>query len=107
MPCWPAKAWMANRSSIPIRCGSSTPCRPTCVGLAPANRTSAASAVRRISRRTIAEVANYAYGKTDDGVWVNLYGGNVLDTTIGGETMKLTQEANYPWDGNIKITVNV
>jgi len=56
--------------------------------------------------RTIAEVANYAYCKTDDGVCVSLYGGNVLETTVGGETLKLTQETNYPWDGRIKIMVN-
>jgi len=30
----------------------------------------------------------------------------VLETTVGGETLKLTQETNYPWDGRIKIMVN-
>jgi uncharacterized protein len=55
--------------------------------------------------RTIAEASNYAYSKTDLGIAVNLYGSNTLETTVGGERLKLTQEADYPWDGAIKITI--
>ncbi len=33
--------------------------------------------------------------------------GNTLATTLkDGSTLKITEETNYPWDGNIKITVN-
>ena len=32
--------------------------------------------------RTIAEVGSYAYGKSDDEVWVHLYGGSTLDTEL-------------------------
>src|SRR5262249_38111966 len=32
--------------------------------------------------RLLAEVGSYAYGRSDRGVWVNLYGGNVLDTEL-------------------------
>ena len=56
--------------------------------------------------RTIAEVGGYAYSKTDDAIWINLYGSNRLATTLGGKKLKLTQSSNYPWDGNIKITVD-
>ena len=34
--------------------------------------------------RTIAEVGGYAYGRSDDRVWVHLYGGNTLDTALAG-----------------------
>jgi DUF1680 family protein len=57
--------------------------------------------------RTIAEVANYAYGRSERGVWVNLYGGSVLDTELGlGAKLKLTQETDYPWDGRIQIRID-
>jgi len=55
--------------------------------------------------RTIAEVSNYAYCKTDRGIAVNLYGSNSLETTVNGEKLRLKQETDYPWDGTVKITV--
>ena len=57
--------------------------------------------------RTLAESADYAYARSDEAVWVNLYGSSVLDTTIGnGRKVKLTQETEYPWNGRVRITVN-
>lgn len=55
--------------------------------------------------RTIAEVNSYAYSVSDDAVWVNLYGGNVLDTEHKGSRIKVTQESNYPWDGDASFTI--
>jgi DUF1680 family protein len=56
--------------------------------------------------RTLAEVHGYAYGRSDDAVWVNLYGGSVLDTTLPtGDRVILAQETDYPWDGRVRITV--
>ena len=56
--------------------------------------------------RTIAESGNYAYGKSANAIFVNLYGGSTLTTTLGGTTVRLTQETEYPWNGRIRITVN-
>lgn len=59
--------------------------------------------------RLISMAQNMAYSISDDKrVWVNLYGSNQLNTTFNdGSVLDLTQTAvNYPWDGNIKITVN-
>jgi DUF1680 family protein len=57
--------------------------------------------------RTIAEVSNYAYSISDEGVWMNLYGGSNLSTKLkDGSVVKLTQVTNYPWDGSIDITVD-
>lgn len=54
--------------------------------------------------RTIAEVSNYAYSVSEDGVWVNLYGANKLSTKLkDGEQVRLTQETNYPWEGQVRI----
>ncbi|WP_241462379.1 aceric acid hydrolase [Sphingobacterium deserti] len=55
--------------------------------------------------RTIAEVANYAYGLSDKAVWVNLYGGNMLNTNFNGKSIKIKQESNYPWDGDALFTL--
>jgi hypothetical protein len=55
--------------------------------------------------RTVAEVNQYAYGRSDRGVWVHLYGGSALDTELPGGRVKLTQETKYPWDGRVRITV--
>ncbi|RPJ20226.1 MAG: glycoside hydrolase family 127 protein, partial [Planctomycetaceae bacterium] len=57
--------------------------------------------------RTIAETAAYAYSVSDEGVWVNLYGSNVLDTRLpGGGAVKLRQQTQYPWEGTIRITLD-
>ena len=56
--------------------------------------------------RTIAESANYAYSKSGDSIWVNLYGGSSLDTDLPGiGKVKLAQETEYPWSGRVRITV--
>ncbi len=57
--------------------------------------------------RTIAKVAGWAYSLSDNGVSVNLYGGNKLDTHMqDGTNIKLSQRTNYPWDGAIEIEVD-
>lgn len=57
--------------------------------------------------RTIAKVSGWAYSLSQNGVAVNLYGGNELKTKLeDGSKLELTQETQYPWDGTVKITVN-
>lgn len=55
--------------------------------------------------RTVAEVGNYAYAKSADAVWVNLYGGNTLSTDLQSGRVALRQVTNYPWEGSIRLTV--
>ena len=55
--------------------------------------------------RTIAEVNNYLYSLSDDGLWFNLYGSNVLNTKWKNNTINIRQETAYPWNGDIKLTV--
>ncbi len=56
--------------------------------------------------RTVSEVSNYAYSISDKGLWLNLYGGSTLATTLtDGTSLRLSQQTDYPWDGNIKIRV--
>lgn len=57
--------------------------------------------------RTIAKLHGWAYSISGQAVWVNLYGGNILETRLpDGSPIKLTQQTNYPWDGHVKIIVD-
>ena len=57
--------------------------------------------------RTIAEAGTYVYARSPRTLWVNLYGGSTVTTTLDGiGRVKLTQETEYPWNGRVRITVN-
>ena len=56
--------------------------------------------------RTLAQLQTMAYARSDDTLWINLYGGSTYTTMINGVQVKLTQETAYPWDGNIRVLVD-
>jgi uncharacterized protein len=56
--------------------------------------------------RTIAEVSDYMYSVGQKGLYINMYGGNKLNTQLhDGTDLKLEQTTNYPWDGKITVTI--
>ncbi|MBD1388332.1 glycoside hydrolase family 127 protein [Neiella sp. HB171785] len=56
--------------------------------------------------RTISNLSGWAYSIAENGVYVNLYGGNKLATTMrDGTALKLSQDTDYPWQGLVKLTV--
>lgn len=56
--------------------------------------------------RTIAKVSGWAYSLPANGIAVNLYGGNQLETKLqDGSKLKMIQETQYPWEGTVKLTV--
>ena len=56
--------------------------------------------------RTVAKSPAWAYSKTQNGIAVNLYGGNKLATTlVDGTFIKLSQKSDYPWNGDVEITI--
>ncbi len=56
--------------------------------------------------RTLCEAQDYAYSVGKDEIYVNLYGDNSLTTEIDGiGGITIEQKSDYPWDGNIAITV--
>lgn len=56
--------------------------------------------------RTIAEIGNYAYNISKEGLYVNLYGSNSLKTkSLNGEEIEIEQQTNYPWDGKITLKI--
>jgi uncharacterized protein len=56
--------------------------------------------------RTLAELNGWAYGVSQDVVWVHLYGSNVLDSRLpGGGEIRLVQQTQYPWDGQVTMAI--
>jgi DUF1680 family protein len=56
--------------------------------------------------RTLAKLSGWAYSLTENGLAVNLYGGNELATNLlDGSALKLTQTTQYPWDGQIEFVI--
>ena len=55
--------------------------------------------------RTLAEVGDYAYCVNSRGLYVNLYGGNVLSTKLPQGDLVLEEGTQYPWDGKVVLTV--
>jgi DUF1680 family protein len=56
--------------------------------------------------RIIAQAGSFAYGISEDTIWINLYGANTLTTTMGENTVQLTQESDYPWNGRIRLHID-
>jgi DUF1680 family protein len=56
--------------------------------------------------RTIAESSGYAWAKSADGLWLNLYGSSELSTKLSdGSAMRITEETDYPWNGHVQIRI--
>jgi DUF1680 family protein len=57
--------------------------------------------------RTIAHVNDYAYSISDEGIWVNLFGSSdAILQLSSGAWVHLKQQTDYPWDGNVSITLH-
>jgi len=57
--------------------------------------------------RLFESLPGYFYAMSRDGVFVNLYHNSELDWHLeDGTGLKLTQTTNYPWTGDIHLTVN-
>lgn len=56
--------------------------------------------------RTIAKLSGWAYSLSENGVAVNLYGGNRLKTKLlDGSAIEIEQTTNYPWEGSVRLTI--
>jgi DUF1680 family protein len=55
--------------------------------------------------RYIPGMGERVYAQRDNGLWTVLYMSNAAVVDLKGGKVKLTQETNYPWEGNIQITV--
>ena len=56
--------------------------------------------------RTLCETQNYAYSLGKNEIYVNLYGSNSFNTTLEGiGELMISQQTDYPWDGNIALEI--
>jgi hypothetical protein len=44
--------------------------------------------------------------KSINGVYVNLFVGSNTDIKLGDNSIRITQQTRYPWEGRVKITVD-
>ena len=57
--------------------------------------------------RLLASLGQYAYGQSQDGLWVNLYiAGQARATLADGVKIALEVDTHYPWDGTVTFTVH-
>ena len=56
--------------------------------------------------RFIPSLPGYVYAVKGDDVYVNLYMSNTADLDVEGKDVVLSQETNYPWSGNVAVTVD-
>src|SRR5260370_14274346 len=58
--------------------------------------------------RFLASVPGYVYAQRGDALWVNLYVTSSAEVKLdNGRLVKMLQETRYPWDGAVKMTVNL
>ena len=56
--------------------------------------------------RLFGSLGEYIYAQSEDDIWVNLYVGGSASTTLTDDlSLKISQETDYPWSGDVKITV--
>lgn len=56
--------------------------------------------------RTLMAVPKYLYAQSASDIYLNLYAASTANIQLAGGNVTLKQEGNYPWDGQIKITVS-
>ena len=57
--------------------------------------------------RFIPSIAGYVYATRADNVYVNLYVGGSGNVTMGDTQVKLKQTTQYPWEGKVRIDVEM
>ena len=57
--------------------------------------------------RTLLMIPTWAYAKSDDGIYVNLFIGSTINVgRVAGTDVEMVQQTDYPWSGKVAITVN-
>ncbi len=57
--------------------------------------------------RTLLMIPTWTYAKSDDGIYVNLFIGSTINVDkVAGTSVEMVQKTDYPWKGDVSITVN-
>jgi len=57
--------------------------------------------------RTLTSLGKYIYTVSNDTIYTHLYMSNEAKLSVNNNDIILKQETNYPWSGNIKISLNI
>lgn len=57
--------------------------------------------------RILASLGNYLYSTSADGLWVHFYAQNSARMVVAGQSVQVRLASNYPWDGSIRLTLEV
>ena len=55
--------------------------------------------------RLLSSIGGYAFEADDSSLYINLYMGGKVELELNGQKNILNVETNYPWDGNVTVTV--
>jgi DUF1680 family protein len=55
--------------------------------------------------RFIPQVPGYVYAQQENRIYINLFVDSSVTIKVGDNTILLNQSTQYPWDGNVRITV--
>jgi DUF1680 family protein len=57
--------------------------------------------------RTLLMIPTWTYVKSDKGIYTNLFVGSRINVEkVAGTNVEMVQKTDYPWNGNVSITVN-
>lgn len=57
--------------------------------------------------RLIPSVPGYIYAQTADTLYINLFMDNTTNLSLNGTALEVVQKTDYPWNGNIGVTLNL
>jgi hypothetical protein len=55
--------------------------------------------------RFVPAIPGYIYAVTDEDLFINLFISNEAEFMVGNRNVRITQKADFPWDGKIEISV--
>src|SRR5450432_993684 len=56
--------------------------------------------------RLLASFAQYIYSTNYNEIYVHLYAASTAELSVGGQTVRIEQRTNYPWQEKIELTVH-
>ena len=57
--------------------------------------------------RTLLMIPTWTYATSDKGVYMNMFIGSTINVErVCGTDIEMIQKTNYPWDGNVAVTLN-
>ena len=56
--------------------------------------------------RLLPSIPGYVYAEKDKNLYVNLFMNSTSNITLDGKPLTITQENNYPWNGDLKFTIS-